>query len=346
MPPETAHKATIKALKTGICVPRINPKRWNTPVTLPNAKLRLANPVGLAAGFDKNADVFTAMSHFGFGFVECGTVTPRPQEGNARPRLFRLSEDKAVINRMGFNNEGLEVFTARLRHAARASSPVGANVGANKDSEDRIGDYETGIAAVYPYAGYITINISSPNTPGLHSQSTALFDSLQAPPVASNDQSRYQATVRALESLVRRLLSPAQRLERDLRPWSSYLILPLFALANAGIAVAPSTLDFLRPVSLGVIVGLVIGKPLGITLATWLAVRAGLADQPTEFSWRQVAGAGALCGIGFTMSIFIADAAFADSGPLALAKVSVMVACVLAAGLGWWLLRGAPSPSA
>ena len=167
MPPETAHKATIKALKTGIGVPRINPKRWNTPVTLPNAKLRLANPVGLAAGFDKNADVFTAMSHFGFGFVECGTVTPRPQEGNARPRLFRLSEDKAVINRMGFNNEGLEVFTARLRHAARASSPVGANVGANKDSEDRIGDYETGIAAVYPYAGYITINISSPNTPGL-----------------------------------------------------------------------------------------------------------------------------------------------------------------------------------
>lgn len=187
---------------------------------------------------------------------------------------------------------------------------------------------------------------SPPNTPGLHSQSTALFDSLQAPPVQGNDQSRYQATVRALEALVGRLLSPAQRLERDLRPWSSYLILPLFALANAGIAVAPSTLDFLQPVSLGVIVGLVIGKPLGITLATWLAVRAGLADQPTEFSWRQVAGAGALCGIGFTMSIFIADAAFADSGPLALAKVSVMVACVLAAGLGWWLLRGAPSPSA
>ena len=187
---------------------------------------------------------------------------------------------------------------------------------------------------------------SPPNTRGLHGQSTALFHSLETPPLAGNDQSRYQATVRALEILVGRLLSPAQRLERDLRPWSSYLILPLFALANAGIAVAPSTLDFLRPVSLGVIVGLVIGKPLGITLGAWLAVSAGLADQPTEFSWRQVAGAGALCGIGFTMSIFIADAAFADSDSLALAKVSVMAACVLAAGIGWWLLRGTPSPSA
>lgn len=167
MPPEAAHTATIRALKTGVGVPRIKPKRWNTPVTLPKSGLRLGNPVGLAAGFDKNAEVFTAMSHFGFGFVECGTVTPRAQEGNPKPRLFRLSEDKAVINRMGFNNEGLDAFIARLRHADRASCPVGANVGANKDSDDRIADYEAGIAAVYPLAGYITINISSPNTPGL-----------------------------------------------------------------------------------------------------------------------------------------------------------------------------------
>ncbi|WP_018149148.1 quinone-dependent dihydroorotate dehydrogenase [Henriciella marina] len=167
MPPEAAHNATIRVLKTGIGLPRIDPKRWNTSVTLPNAGLRLANPVGLAAGFDKNAEVFTAMSRFGFGFVECGTVTPRPQAGNAKPRLFRLSEDRAVINRMGFNNEGLEAFTARLRNSARSASPVGANVGANKDSEDRVGDYETGIEAVYPHAQYITINISSPNTPGL-----------------------------------------------------------------------------------------------------------------------------------------------------------------------------------
>ncbi|MGB3627584.1 MAG: quinone-dependent dihydroorotate dehydrogenase, partial [Henriciella sp.] len=133
----------------------------------PNAGLQLFNPVGLAAGFDKNAEVFEQMLRFGFGFVECGTVTPRPQVGNPKPRLFRLKEDMAVINRMGFNNEGLRAFTARIRKASDRLSPVGANVGANKDSEDRIADYEAGIEAVYPYAHYITINISSPNTPGL-----------------------------------------------------------------------------------------------------------------------------------------------------------------------------------
>ena len=167
LPPEAAHTATIKALKAGIGLPKVSPLQWETPVKLPNAGLQLFNPVGLAAGFDKNAEVFEEMLRFGFGFVECGTVTPRPQPGNPKPRLFRLTEDDAVINRMGFNNEGLRAFTARLRKAGNRLSPVGANVGANKDSPDRIGDYEAGIAAVYPYAHYITINISSPNTPGL-----------------------------------------------------------------------------------------------------------------------------------------------------------------------------------
>lgn len=167
LPPEAAHTATIRALKARIGLPKVNPLQWNTPVKLPRSGLQLFNPVGLAAGFDKNADVFEQMLRFGFGFVECGTVTPRPQEGNPKPRLFRLTEDSAVINRMGFNNEGLQAFTARLRKARNCLSPVGANVGANKDSEDRIADYEAGIGAVYPYAHYITINISSPNTPGL-----------------------------------------------------------------------------------------------------------------------------------------------------------------------------------
>ena len=167
LPPEVAHTATIQALKSGIGLPKINPQQWNTAVTLPKAGLKLFNPVGLAAGFDKNAEVFGAMQRFGFGFVECGTVTPRPQPGNPRPRLFRLSEDDAVINRMGFNNEGLQAFATRIRKAGNCLSPVGANVGANKDSEDRIADYEAGIAAVYPHAHYVTINISSPNTPGL-----------------------------------------------------------------------------------------------------------------------------------------------------------------------------------
>lgn len=166
--PEAAHTATISGLKLGIGLPRIAPDSWQTPVTLPKSGLTFANPVGLAAGFDKNAEVHRPMARFGFGFLECGTVTPKPQPGNAKPRLFRLSDDDAVINRMGFNNHGLDYFVRRLRRAApSARCPVGANVGANKTSDDFIADYETGIAAVYPVCSYITINISSPNTPGL-----------------------------------------------------------------------------------------------------------------------------------------------------------------------------------
>jgi dihydroorotate dehydrogenase len=135
-------------------------------VTLKRSGLRLPNPIGLAAGFDKNAEVIAPMLGFGFGFVECGTVTPRPQPGNPRPRLFRLPEDRAVINRMGFNNEGLGPYIRRLA-AARKLGVIGANVGANKDSEDRVADYVAGVKAVWPHCTYITINISSPNTPGL-----------------------------------------------------------------------------------------------------------------------------------------------------------------------------------
>ncbi len=168
LPPEAAHTATIKGLKLGIGLPSIAPTTWNTPLKLPRAGLQLPNPIGLAAGFDKNADVHRAMARFGFGFLECGTVTPRPQPGNPKPRLFRLSEDQGVINRLGFNNYGLDYFVRRLQRApAGTRCPVGANVGANKTSQDFIADYEAGIAAVYPVCSYITINISSPNTPGL-----------------------------------------------------------------------------------------------------------------------------------------------------------------------------------
>lgn len=168
LPPEAAHKATIKGLKLGIGLPRISPDRWDLPVTLPKSRLQLANPVGLAAGFDKNAEVHAQMARFGFGFLECGTVTPRPQPGNPTPRLFRLEDDQGVINRMGFNNHGLDYFVRRFRRQPpRPACPVGANVGANKTSEDFIADYERGIAAVYPVCSYLTINISSPNTPGL-----------------------------------------------------------------------------------------------------------------------------------------------------------------------------------
>lgn len=168
LPPEAAHTATIKGLRLGIGLPNIPPSSWNTPIKLPRSGLQLWNPVGLAAGFDKNADVHAPMARFGFGFLECGTVTPRPQPGNPKPRLFRLTEDQGVINRMGFNNNGLDYFVRRFRRSPVGTvCPVGANVGANKTSQDFIADYEAGIAAVYPVSSYITINISSPNTPGL-----------------------------------------------------------------------------------------------------------------------------------------------------------------------------------
>jgi dihydroorotate dehydrogenase len=167
LPPEAAHKATIRALTLRLGVP-LNPPAVDPALetVLPKSGLKLPSPVGLAAGFDKNCDVPDAMAKFGFGFVECGTVTPRPQPGNPKPRLFRLNEDRAVINRMGFNNFGLDYFVRHLK-TYRGEVPVGANVGANKDSDDRIADYVTGIEAVAPHADYVTINISSPNTPGL-----------------------------------------------------------------------------------------------------------------------------------------------------------------------------------
>lgn len=167
LPPEAAHNATLRLLMKGIAVPARAPRfPAGLSVTLPKSGLKFASPVGLAAGFDKNCEVPGAMAKFGFGFVECGTVTPKPQPGNPKPRLFRLDEDRAVINRMGFNNYGLDYFVRRLARYDHGV-PIGANVGANKDSADRAQDYVTGIEAVAQQADYITINISSPNTPGL-----------------------------------------------------------------------------------------------------------------------------------------------------------------------------------
>jgi dihydroorotate dehydrogenase len=165
--PEDAHGVTIQGLRLGLG-PRAPAQDPILATGL--AGLALPNCVGLAPGFDKNAEVFAPMLASGFGFVECGTVTPLPQAGNPRPRLFRLTEDRAVINRMGFNNQGLEPFAARL--ARRGPGVVGANIGANKDAADRIGDYVTGLTRLWGLAGYFTINISSPNTPGLRALQT------------------------------------------------------------------------------------------------------------------------------------------------------------------------------
>jgi dihydroorotate dehydrogenase len=165
LPAETAHRATLRL--TGLFAPLL-PKAPSDDARLGVKALGLEfpNPVGLAAGFDKDAEIPDAMLNLGFGFVECGTVTPKPQTGNPRPRLFRLPEDGAVINRMGFNNRGMEAAVGNLR-ARRGRGIVGINIGANKDSADRIADYAQAFARLAPLADYVTVNISSPNTPGL-----------------------------------------------------------------------------------------------------------------------------------------------------------------------------------
>lgn len=177
LPAEPAHRFTIKSLKAGLGPVST---RKPDPVLATNVGgLKLANPVGLAPGFDKDAEVPDAMLNAGFGFTECGTVTPRPQVGNPKPRLFRLTEDMAVINRMGFNNSGLEIFKKRLIRRQSKPGIVGANLGANKDSRDRAGDYVTGLKSLWGLADYFTINISSPNTPGLRDlQAESAMDDL------------------------------------------------------------------------------------------------------------------------------------------------------------------------
>ena len=167
--PEDAHGWAIRGLKAGFGP--YDALQGDPALAARIAGLDLPNCIGLAAGFDKNAEVPDAMRRAGFGFVECGTVTPLPQAGNPRPRLFRLSADRAVINRLGFNNAGLEAFAARLAGRAR-NGVVGANLGANKESADRIGDYVTGLKRLWGLADYFTVNISSPNTPGLRTLQT------------------------------------------------------------------------------------------------------------------------------------------------------------------------------
>lgn len=165
MDAETAHGVTIKALKSGLLParrlpvdPRLEVKLWD---------LRFPNPIGMAAGFDKNGEVPDALLKLGFGFTEVGSVTPRPQPGNPKPRVFRLPADQGVINRFGFNNEGHEALRNRLEARKTQLGIVGINVGANKDADDRVADYVAGIHAFADLASYFTVNVSSPNTPGL-----------------------------------------------------------------------------------------------------------------------------------------------------------------------------------
>lgn len=165
MDPERAHLLALRALRYGLAgsaAAGVDPA-----LAIEAMGLHFANPIGLAAGFDKNAVAAGALMRLGFGFVETGTVTPRPQFGNPLPRLFRLAADRAVINRNGFNNDGLQAYLARFTKVPRGPVPLGANVGINKDNSDPERDYPALIGAVAGRADYIVINVSSPNTPGL-----------------------------------------------------------------------------------------------------------------------------------------------------------------------------------
>jgi len=175
---ELAHRLTLKALRL---MPPRRPPDFPASLKTRVAGIDFPTPVGLAAGFDKDAEVPEQMLSLGFGFVEVGTLTPQAQRGNPTPRLFRLRQDRAVINRMGFNNGGQPAAHGRLQQHLKMRGIVGVNVGANKDSKDRIADYVRGVRAMAPVANYLTINISSPNTPGLRGlQARGALDELLA----------------------------------------------------------------------------------------------------------------------------------------------------------------------
>jgi dihydroorotate dehydrogenase len=165
LPPEAAHRLAIRGLGHGL-VRRRRADAWPSLATN-LCGLELPNPLGLAAGFDKNALALPGLARLGFGFVEIGTVTPRPQGGNPKPRLFRLAQDRALINRLGFNSEGLERVRARLALRRPEWGLIGANVGANRHAADPVADYVSCLRGLYPLVDYVTVNVSSPNTPGL-----------------------------------------------------------------------------------------------------------------------------------------------------------------------------------
>ena len=184
--PEDAHRLALRALQWAPLPPA---RADDARLRVRAFGLNFPNPIGVAPGFDKNAEVPDALLRLGFGFVEIGTVTPRPQAGNQRPRLFRLDADQAVINRLGFNNEGEAQVLQRLARRAGKKGLVAVNVGANRDSEDRAADYARLVEAFAPVASYITINVSSPNTPGLRNlQEAKSLDDLLARAIEARDR--------------------------------------------------------------------------------------------------------------------------------------------------------------
>jgi len=189
--PEDSHRLAIQGLRL---LPPVRPRPDDAKLAVRAFGLNFPNPIGMAAGFDKNAEVPDALLRLGFGFVEIGTVTPKPQTGNPRPRLFRLERDEAVINRLGFNNDGADAVLRRLASRAHHGGIVGVNVGANRDSPDRVADYVKLIETFAPLASYFTVNVSSPNTPGLRNlQHAAALDDLLAKVIDARERVRKHA---------------------------------------------------------------------------------------------------------------------------------------------------------
>ena len=189
--PEDAHRMAIQGLRL---LPPARPRPDDAKLAVRAFGLNFPNPIGMAAGFDKSAEAPDALLRLGFGFVEIGTVTPKPQSGNSRPRLFRLERDEAIVNRMGFNNDGAETVLRRLAGRAHLGGIVGVNVGANKDSTDRVADYVRLIETFAPVASYFTVNVSSPNTPGLRNlQQAAALDDLLAKVIDARERVRHNA---------------------------------------------------------------------------------------------------------------------------------------------------------
>jgi dihydroorotate dehydrogenase len=189
--PEDAHRLAIQGLRF---LPPMRARVDDAKLAVRAFGLNFPNPIGMSAGFDKNAEVPDALLRLGFGFVEIGTVTPKPQSGNPRPRLFRLERDEAVINRLGFNNDGAEPVLRRLASRANLGGIIGVNVGANKDSPDRVADYVRLIETFAPVASYFTVNVSSPNTPGLRNlQQAHILDDLLAKVIDARERVRAKA---------------------------------------------------------------------------------------------------------------------------------------------------------
>lgn len=289
--PERAHALAIRALAAGLHPRAAGPDPDSLRV--PAFGLDFPNPVGVAAGLDKNGEAADALIAAGFGFAEVGTVTPRPQAGNPRPRLFRLTADRAVINRLGFNNDGHAAVLARLAER-RPGGIVGVNIGTNRDSADRIADYCAGIAAFAPVASYFTVNVSSPNTPGLRDlQARAALDELLAKVLAARDRAA------------------------DGRPPRPVLLKLAPDLADDGLKDAVEV-ALARGVDGLVVSNTTVARPAGLTEAALAREPGGLSGCPLFAPstrclarvWRLTGGAVPLVGVGGI-----------DSGETAYAKI-------------------------